>query len=395
MDSPLHGIKVVDFGQYVAAPGAGALLRNLGAEVVKVEPYEGEAARFIGSWGDGVLRAYNRGKHSIALNLREPAGVKVAKRLAGSADVLIQNMRPGGMARLGLGAETLRELNPRLVYATVTGFGTQGPSRHRAGLDIAAQAESGMMSLTGELGGDPLRVGFAVVDATTAHALAQAILAALFARERSGVGSNVEISLLDVAVHLQAPNWAESFRTGTTPVRNGNGQPTIAPAAELVRTADGHIVLSAYSAAHWRTLCGLIGREDLASDARFVDNPSRVAHRAELRAVLDDAFSKLSSEKCVEWLSNNGLVVGAVRSYPQVRAAADVRAGEIFGMAPDEDGRAEEYLSTPYFFDGSRLPVKVPAPRRGEHSVRVLRGSGFTDEQIEDLIAAKVVYAGE
>lgn len=386
----LAGVKVVDFGQYIAAPAATAVLAELGADVIKVEPLIGDQARRIGVFGDAMIRAYNRGKRSVAIDLRDERGKELARRLVAQADVVVQNMRPGAMERLGFGAENVRTLNPRAIYASVTGFGSTGPSRARAGLDIAAQAESGIMSVTGEADGDPQRVGLPLVDAATADSLAQAILAALFRRERTGHGAEIEISLLEVAIHLQAANWEEYFGTGREPVRRGNGQPTVAPAADVIRTRDGHIVLSAYTAEHWATLCRLIQREDLLGDPRFSSNPVRVANRRELLALLEDALGRLSSEECVSWLSANGIVVGVVRGYEQVLESEDVEASGIF--RPDarkaEGGR---YVGLPYRIAGQSRSISEPPPELGEHSIVVLRQAGLIASEIDALIESGVV----
>lgn len=386
----LAGVKVVDFGQYIAAPAAAAVLAELGAEVIKVEALTGDQARGVGIYGDAMIRAYNRGKKSIAIDLREESGKELARKLVADADVLVQNMRPGAMERLGLGVEDVRKINPRIIYASVTGFGKNGPSRARAGLDIAGQAESGMMSVTGELDGDPLRVGMPVVDAATADSLAQAILAALFRRERTGAGAEIDISLLEVGIHLQRSNWEEYFGTGVEPRRLGNGQPTVAPAADVIHTQDGYVVLSAYTEQHWGILCRLIEREDMLTDPRFVSNPARVANRVALLEILNGVLGKLTTDGCVSWLSSNGIVVGAVRGYKQVMAAEDVRISGIFREDPHSaDGR--HYLVLPYQIAGQGDSASEPAPELGQHSICVLRDMGVGDAEIDRLIASGVI----
>ncbi|MET0310435.1 MAG: CoA transferase, partial [Burkholderiaceae bacterium] len=234
--APLAGVRVIDLGQYIAGPGAAMALAELGADVIKVEPPGGDQARGIGRYGESMVRAYNRGKRSIALDLKSPAGRDVALRLIGRSDVVIQNLRPGVAARLGLGPEDVRALHPRVIYLSISGFAGNGPSRDRPGYDIAAQAESGLMSVTGEPGGAPQKVGVPVVDAAAAQLGAQAVLAALYGRERSGVGETLEVSLLETALHLQAATWCEYLGGGPEPTRIGNGQPHNAPAADVVAT---------------------------------------------------------------------------------------------------------------------------------------------------------------
>lgn len=389
----LTGVRVVDFGQYIAAPAAAAVLADLGAEVVKIEPLIGDQARRIGTFGEAMVSAYNRGKKSLAVDLRDEQAKAAVRRLVARADVVVQNMRPGALERLGFGYSDVSDLNPGVIYASVTGFGIRGPSRDRPGLDIAGQAESGMMSVTGEVDGDPLRVGLPVVDAATADSLTQAILAALFRRERTGKGADIEVSLLDVGIRLQAANWTEYFSTGVEPTRRGNGQPTVAPAADVIATSDGHIVVSAYTAEHWAALCHLIERTDLLEDPRFLDNPSRVANREKLVSILSEKLSELSTEACVRWLSSNGIVVGAVRSYSQVLEAEDVKASGIFRSGCEADG--SRYVGLPYSFAGRAESPSVPAPELGEHSIQVLRDAGVSATEIDQMLSSSAVWQTE
>lgn len=384
----LNGIRVVEFSQYIAATSTGAQLAALGADVVKVEPKQGEACRHLGTFGLGMLNANNGGKRSIAMDLRTPEGVEVAKELVRDCDVLIHNMRPGAMDRLGLGVAAARALNPRLVYASITGFGTNGPSAHRPGLDIAAQAESGMMWTVGERGGDPLRVTPPVIDAAAAYVLTQAILAALFRRERTGEGQPVEVSLLDVAIHLQSTTYHEYRAGGPEPCRSGNGQAGAAPAADLIRAADGFIVLSAYTTAAWTRLCHLLKRPELLDDSRFSTSELRVKNRSELLAILNRDFERRGAEEAVAWLSSEGIVAGAVRSYPQVLAAADVAAA---GMVQGLDGFAPFTIAMPYTFGGCRPRADGPVPDAGADNETVLADLGYDSARIQELMHAGVL----
>ena len=391
LNQPLENIRVVDFGQYIAGPASGELLANMGASVVKIEPLNGEAARHLGAFGTAMIHAYNRGKRGLALDLGQERGREVAKRLVASSDVLIQNMRPGKMEKLGLGAEDARKMNPRLVYASISGFGLNGPSRERVALDTVAQAEAGVMWVTGAPDGDPQRVGFTMVDAATSHVVAEAVLAALFQRERTGVGETIEVSLLEVALQMQAVNWADFFINKHEPVRRGNGYTHVAPAGDLIKTLDGYVVLSAYSDSHWKTLCRAIDREDMLTDSRFVDNPSRVANRSELLAILEALFGKRSSEECVRWMAQSGIVIGAVRSFPQVEASADVEATGIFVDGPSVNGVTERYVASPYTVGGVRPNSAQPAPLVGEHSLEVLSDYGISPEEVGELVRDGVV----
>lgn len=382
---PLAGLRVIDLGQYIAGPGAAMTLAELGADVVKIEPLEGDQARHIGRYGQSMVRAYNRGKRSIALNLKTDAGRDAALRLIDRADVLVQNLRPGAAERLGLDAGTLRARRPRLICLSIAGFARGGPSASRPGYDIAAQAESGLMSVTGEPDRPPQKVGVPIIDAAAAQMGAQAVLAALLHRERTGIGTAIETSLFEVAMHLQASTWADYLGGAPEPTRRGDGQPHNAPAAEVVPTRDGHIVLSAYADDHWRRLCRVLGREELASDERFRTNEQRVAHRDALKAVLRDCLSAYTSEDCVAMLSRHGIVAGAVRSYAQVLRSEDLDASGLLVDAFGADGEHYRTLGLPYRFDAAPRPSLAAAPACGGDGDALLAEVGFDADAIAAL----------
>jgi len=391
--APLAGVRVIDFTQYIAGPGATSVLADLGADVIKVEPLSGEATRHLGSFGLGMFHAYNRAKRSVALDLSDERARTVAADLIATSDVVVQNLRPGAMDRMGLGAERMRQSNPSLVYVSISGFGEHGSDAKRAGLDIAAQAESGIMSITGEADGEPQRVGFAVVDVATAHAAAQAILAALFHRERGGEPADIQVSLIESAINIQAANVVEYFGTGVTPRRSGNGQPGAAPAADLIRTSDGHVVLSAYTTPHWATLCQIIGRPDLIDDPRLNSIEARLEHRAFMHEVLDAAFSGMTSEECVAWLAGHGLVAGAVRDYAQMAEAPTVRQLGVLPEIEQRDGGGPgRYVRLPYRMSilDDALGARS-APQVGEHTASVLTELGLDRPRITELTRAGVV----
>lgn len=364
-DLPLNGYRVVDLGQYIAAPGAAAVLGELGADVVKIEPPSGDQARHVGPTGEAMIRAYNAGKDSLVLDLRSQEGRERALSVITDADALVANSRPGSLERLGLGVEDCIAVNPRLVYGRISGFGFDGPLSARPGLDIAAQAESGMMSINGSPDAEPMRVGFTVVDACAAEVLAQGVLAALLRVGRTGRGGVVETSLLEVAIRMQAPLWEEYFASGTVPRRTGNGQPSMAPAAEVIATRDGHIVLSAYADSHWRRLCELLGRLDLIDDPRFVDNASRVRNRTALRENLARAFAEEAAELLVSRLNEAGIVAGVIRDYGQVLDVAEKAYPGLFRRQPETGARQ---LGLSYRIDGRRIAHFRPVPEAGAPS---------------------------
>lgn len=377
-DSPLHGLRVVELGQYIAAPAAGQTLADLGADVIKLEPSGGDASRRVGWARDEygpMFSAYNRDKRSVVLDLRNAEGRALARKLALSADVVLANSRPGALEKLGLGAEQLTAEAPRLVYGRVSAFGQTGPASIRAGFDIAAQAESGMMSLNGDADRDPVRVGFTAVDILAAHALSTGVLAALVRRGITGRGALVDLSLIDVAVSALTYAWAEYRQLGQMPSRRGNGQPTVAPAADVVQTRDGMVVLSAYMDEHFVRLCQTIGKPELAQDPRFSDNRARVSHRAELMSLLKDAMRNFDSDALVDMLAEGGIVAGAIRDMSQVRAG---HAGVSADLFVDVHAADRPPISVPGLsinMDGiQRRPGRLAA--LGEHTAEVLAELG-------------------
>ena len=394
---PLAGVRVVEFGQYIAAPGAAMLLADLGAEVIKVEGLGGDSARVPDALGHTpMFLAYNRHKRSVALDLRNPQAIEAAQRLALSADVVLHNTRVGVMERIGLDAASLRARKPGLIHASITGFGRNGPSRSRPGLDIAAQAESGLMSVNGELGGGPLKVGFTVVDVATASATANAILAALFRRAMQGEGDTIEVSLLAVAVQLQAQQWAEYHSSGKLPQRVGNCQPKIAPAADVIAVADGHLVVSATTEGHWQRLCTALNRPDLASDPRFARNAERVANRPALLAELSRTLGPMNAEAARELLEQHNVVVGVVRNHAQVMASPDVQATGIFTPVALGAAAPIQVPGMPFAMASIESHRQVSGevgviPQLGEHTEAVLAELDFSRDDIAQMRQAGAI----
>lgn len=378
---PLEGVRVIEFGQFIAAPAAGQALADLGADVIKVEPPSGDAARRVG-WNDDdcgpMFAAYNRRKRSVVLDLRQPENQSAARALIASADVVLQNARPGVMERCGLGPALLREMKPQLVIGSVSGFGTTGDSGARPGFDIAAQAESGMMSINGEANGDPTRVGFALVDVMAAHALTTGVLAGLLRRFVRGQGGRVDVSLIDVATEAMAYPWAEYALTGKVPVRVGNGQAALAPGADVVKTADGQIVVSAYMDEHFSRLCEAIRRPELSKDPRFCSNSARVANRPALIQALSNALSVMTTVEACECLTQVGVVVGAILGFDQVPARLALDSDGLFDAVRSPGGGDFRLPQSPWLVDGKRSRGGV-LPALGEHTAELLQEVGCGD----------------
>ncbi|MGW4771946.1 CaiB/BaiF CoA transferase family protein [Nocardia sp. NPDC004278] len=390
MSGPLAGIRVLDLGQYIAGPSACQTLADLGADVLKVESLRGDQARGIGTFGQAMVQAYNRDKRSIALDLGQEEARVILHKLLAEADVLVQNFRNGSAERLGIGADELSGRYPRLVHASVTGFGVNGPSSARPGLDIAAQAEFGLMHATGEAEGEPQRLGLAVADVAAANALATGILAALYQRTATGRGAHVQTSLMEATLAMQAANWGEYTITGRAPRRKGNGQAHAAPAADVVTLADGKIVLSAYTAEKWSALCHLIERPDMIDDPRFIDNPARVAHRQELLAALSEAFGTMTRDQAVARLLSAQIVCGAIRSFDDIADDKDVLASAILVDVADDAG----WYTSPglaFTLDGRRRTTSVAAPALGQHTAAVLHELGYSDQEVAGLLDSRVV----
>lgn len=317
---PLLGIKVLELAQMVAGPSAGLLLADYGADVVKVEPPHGDGGRQLRSLAAAglpdspVFVGYNRDKRLIRLDLRSRAGRERVLHLVDQADVVIEAARPGVMERLGLGAEELLERNPRLVYASVSGFGRGPIGRRMGGVDIVVQAESGIISTTGYPDRPGTKIGFTAVDAASGHALCHGILAALFRRERTGRGDVVRLSLFDVALHLQTGPLTEYLMTGVQSPRGGNSAPLTAP-ADLLRCADGDIIVSAYLDPHWRAFTTAIGAPELVEDPRFGDGVDRARHRGELVELIEKRLADGTVAEWVARLQEVGVLVAEVKDY--------------------------------------------------------------------------------
>jgi crotonobetainyl-CoA:carnitine CoA-transferase CaiB-like acyl-CoA transferase len=379
----LSHVRVLDLSRVLAGPWASQVLADLGAEVIKVErPGAGDETR---GWGPPWLRdahgaetrasAYfastNRGKKSITVDVSRPEGQAIVRRLARRADILLENYKVGALARYGLGYDDLAAENPGLVYCSITGFGQDGPYRNRAGYDFLIQGMGGLMSITGEPDGPPVKVGVAVTDVLTGMYAATAVLAALAHRERSGRGQHVDLALLDVQVAMLA-NQAESFLvSGRPPGRLGNAHPSIVP-YQAFATRDGHIVLAVGNDGQFARFCEVAGRSELARDARFATNAARVQHRAELVAALAPILAGRASGAWIDALEAAGVPCGPINDLAEVFEDPQVRHRGLKVEVPDPRCGKVPVVASPIRL--SRTPVRhdTPPPALGEHTREVL-----------------------
>jgi crotonobetainyl-CoA:carnitine CoA-transferase CaiB-like acyl-CoA transferase len=372
MAGPLDGVLVADFSRILAGPYATMLMADMGAEVIKVEGPKGDDTR---TWTppvrDGVSTYYlgiNRGKRSIALDLREEADAKAARELARRADVLIENFKPGGLERFGLGYEDVRAANPGIVYASITGFGS-GAGRHVPGYDLMVQAISGLMSLTGDPDGPPYRAGISVFDVMAGNHAVIGILAALRHRDATGDGQRVEVNLLSSALTGLVNHSSAYAAGGVVPYRMGNAHPSVVP-YEPLPTKDNDLIVSAANDGQFRRLCEVLGIPEVADDPRFARNADRTANREELRPVL---VERLATRGAVEWFDL--LVAAGVPCGPINTIDGGFAMAERFGLDPVvEVGDGERAVPTtrhPIRFSGTPVSYSLPPPELDEHGAEI------------------------
>ena len=390
MPRPLNGVTVLDLTRVLAGPYCTMVLGDFGADVIKVEqPGRGDDSRHWKPPEAGGEAAYylsvNRNKRSITLNLRHPAGQDILRRLAASADVLIHNFKRGGMDSMGLGYEALRDLNPRLVYCSITGYGEGSPYQDRPGYDFVIQAQSGIMSITGEPEGEPQKVGVAIVDVTTGLFASSAILAALHERESSGAGQHIELALLDSALAWLINVAGSWFADGKEPLRYGNAHATVVP-YQAYQAADQYFVLAVGNDMQFRTMARLIGAPDLAEDERFATNPGRVRNREALMEQLIPIFRERPAAHWLELFADAGIPSGAINTVPQILSDPHVAAREMVVTVPHPTAGSVRVVGVPYKLSRTPAAVERHPPLLGEHTDEILRERlGLSPAQVAEL----------
>jgi crotonobetainyl-CoA:carnitine CoA-transferase CaiB-like acyl-CoA transferase len=379
--SALAGLRVLELTQVMAGPFCGQVLADMGADVIKIEPPEGDSSRrSLGFRMRGedtaAFMAVNRNKRSVVLDLKDTGDRSLLYGLAADADVVIENYRPGVAARLGADWETLSALNPRLVYASVSGFGQTGPYAMRPGYDLIAQGLAGVMSVTGEPGGEPVKCGIPIGDLSAGLFCAVAVLSAVIARSRTGRGQRIDTSLFEGALALSIWETAELWATGRVPEPLGSAHRLTAP-YQALRTGDGHITVGGNTERLWQRLCAAVGRPELVDDPRFASNDDRMANRGELVQELEGALAARGTEDWVRELGDAGVPCGAIHDYRQVFDDPHTRAREMSVELEHPVEGTVRVLGIPVKLSDTPGAVRRPAPLLGEHTDEVLREAGL------------------
>jgi formyl-CoA transferase/CoA:oxalate CoA-transferase len=394
----LAGIRVIDMSHQAAGPWCTTLLGDMGADVVKVEkPGRGDSIRYADRSGrlppevGGLnFQGLNRNKRGLTVDIGQPAGVELVRRLATQADVFVENFRPGVMDRHRLGWDDLRALNPRLVYCSITAFGPTGPLAQKPGMDLILQATGGLMGHTGEIGGPPIKSAPPVADINTGVYAAFGVVSALFERTRTGQGQRVEVAMLDAVLSLFADNAANVLTEGTKFGKFGSGHPDLVP-YQAFPARDGYFIVACLTNAFYKRLCTALGRDDLLTDPRFQTNPSRVEHRDEVVGVLSDIFRQNTCEHWIAVCEAHDIPACKVNTLDEILAHPQIAANGLIVERQDEKRGRISIVGPPVKMSAHPATVDRLAPLIGEHTDEVLREYGLTPAEIASLRSAKVV----
>ena len=393
----LEGIRVLDLSRVVAGPYCTLLLADLGADVIKVErPGRGDDTRSWQGTPEGmssVFSAVNRNKRGVALDLQHPEGARVAFELARRADVVVENFIPGIVDRLGLGYAAVREANPSVVYASVSGFGQKGPYARRPGYNTIAQGMSGLMALTGMPGHPPTRAGGSVADLAAALTAFGAVSAALVRRFRTGEGQHLDVNLLASTLGLLPDPAAQYLNSGVRPTRQGNRNPTLTP-AEAFPTRDGYLTIVLMNPEQWDRLCRALGDETLRLDPRFATNAERLENHGEMRARIEAVLTTATTAEWIERFEKAQIAAGPIYEFDEVFEDPQVlHLGLVAEIDQPGQGKVR-MLATPFFASATPGHIRRPAPLLGEHTAEVLGEIGLAPAEIDRLAAAGAIALG-
>jgi formyl-CoA transferase/CoA:oxalate CoA-transferase len=397
--TPLEDIFVLDLSRILSGPFCTMMLGDMGATVVKVEPPpRGDDTRL---WGPPFINgistyflSINRNKRSIGLNLKSPRGQEVLWKLVDRADVLVENFRPGVLDKLGFGFDAVSARNPRLIYASISGYGQTGPYRNRPGYDVVAQGESGIVDLTGEPDRQPVKVGASIADIVAGLYAYQGILLAMLARHRTGKGQHVDIALLDGMISTLTYQAESYFATGKSPKRLGTRHPSIVP-YETFETRDGFVNIGAANEKQWQNLCRALDVADLAFDPRFNTMAGRISNYGELRAILDGRLRTLTRAEAFELLAKYELPVGPINTVAEVLEDPHIHAREMVKELTHPEYGPLRYVGIPVKLSDTPGELQGPPPRFGEHNRNVLAELGYDEHGIDQLAMSNVIAEAE
>lgn len=394
-NSALSNIRVVDFSRVLAGPYCTMLLADFGAEVIKIESLDGDETRQWGPpWLEGESAYYlsvNRNKRSITLDLKNPKGQTIARRLSEKADVLVENFKVGSMARFGLDYESLSKTNPGLIYCSITGYGQSGPYQSLPGYDFIIQAEGGLMSITGPVDGTPYKVGVAIVDITAGMYASHAILAALHHRDKTGEGQFIDVSLFDSQLGWLTNVGQNYLVSEKPPERYGNAHANIVP-YEIFETADGYLALGIGNDRQYQILCDAVNRPDLSADERFQTNPERVTHRRELIPLFQEIFLTYPTSKWISSLSKLGIPIGPINDIPSALSHPQAIARQMVQEVKRVDGFPMKLVGPVAKLSNTPASIYAPPPRLGEQTREILEQElHFSAQEIHDLNKQNVI----
>lgn len=386
----LEDVTVLDLTKVLAGPYCGSILADFGANVIKIEPpVKGDDGRHYGPYVNGESLYYanlNRGKKGITLNLKSEEGKEIFRKLAAKADVVIENYRPGVMKRFGLDYEELKKINPRIIYGAITGFGSVGPYADRPGYDIISQAMGGLMSVTGQEGDPPTRSGNAMGDVLGGMNLAIGILTALHAREITGEGQYIDVSLVDSVVASLEQAWQRFFVTGKLPTRHGNYYDAIAP-YDSYMAKDGYLVIGCGNQHLFEVFCKeLLKKPELIEDERFLDVPLRVKNNKAFKVIVEEWLKDITVEEAVKLVLDKGIPAGPILDLRQISEDAHIAgARQMFVEIEHPKAGVIKLNASPIKMSNTKAEIRFPSPTLGQHNEEVLMGLGYSPEQISDF----------